>query len=391
MLDLNNPLKIIARTEYPILTPEEYYERFGMVPNIVFPSGAIIKDNWINLYYGAADTTCCLARIKLSSLLDEMLKKEKRTLKLNRAKENPIIVPNKAHNWEAKATFNPGAIYLKGEVHLLYRAMSEDNTSVLGYARSADGIRINERLPEPAYVPRELFEQKTQANENSGCEDPRLTQIGNRIYMLYTAFNGKTPRVALSWISVEDFLKQKWNWSKPITLSPHNFGDKNAVLFPEKFNGNYIIIHRIGNDIDLAMIPSLDFETAIELGEYRWLTTRKGWWDSKRVGAAAPPIKTKDGWIFLYHGISDDGIYRIGAVLLDLKNPTKIIARTDKPIFEPEATYEKEGLTPNVVFPCGAVIIGKKLFVYYGGADKVVGVASIEVSKLLAVLKLCKC
>jgi predicted GH43/DUF377 family glycosyl hydrolase len=391
LLDLKNPSKIIARTEYPILTPEEYYERFGMAPNTIFPSGAFIKDSWIYLYYGAADTTCALARIKLSSLFTEMTKREKRAAKLTRIRENPIIVPDKMHAWEAKATFNPAAIYLENKVHLLYRAMSEDNTSTFGYAQSGNGSRIDWRLPDPVYTPRESFEQKAQPNGNSGCEDPRLTQIGDKIYMCYTAFDGKAPpRVALTWIGTRDFLGQKWNWAKPALVSPPDFDNKDALVFPEKVNGKFMIIHRVGEDIDFSFAETLNFSGRKWLEEYRWIITRKGWWDSKKVGAAAPPLKTKDGWIFLYHGVSDDGIYRVGAVLLDLKNPTKIIGRTDNPIFEPEAAYEKVGVVPNVVFPCGAVVIGKKLFVYYGGADKVIGVATIKIDDLLHVLKLCR-
>ena len=152
-----------------------------------------------------------------------------------------------------------------------------------------------------------------------------------------------------------------------------------------------MVIHRVGEDVDFAFSTNLDFKDNQWLEEQRWITPRKGWWDSKKVGGAAPPIKTKDGWIFLYHGVSDDGIYRVGAVLLDSKRPFKIIGRTDNPIFEPETSYEKEGQTANVVFPCGAVIIGKKLFVYYGGADKVVGVATGKIDDFLRVLRLCKC
>lgn len=392
LLELKNPAKIIARTEYPILTSEEYYERIGLVPNVIFPSGAILKGDWIDLYYGATDTTCCLARIELSSLLAEMLEKEKRNIKLTRVKQNPIVVPNKKTAWEAKATFNPAAIYLDGNIHLLYRAMSDDNTSVFGYARSSNGINIDERLPEPVYIPREPFEQKLVPNGNSGCEDPRLTVINDKIYMCYTAFDGMNPpRVALSSILAQDFLKQKWTWSKPVLISPPELDDKDALVFPEKVNGNYMIIHRVGEDIDFAFSPTLDVADDKWLEEYRWITPRKGWWDSKKVGAAAPPIKTKDGWIFLYHGVSDEGIYRVGAVLLDLIDPTRIIGRTDDPIFEPETSYEKVGQIPNVVFPCGAVLIGDDLFVYYGGADTVVGVATVAIDKLLEVVKLCKC
>jgi len=391
LLDSQNPSKIIAKTNIPLLAPEEYYERIGLVPNTIFPSGALIKDGWIHLYYGAADTTCCLAFIELSSLLGEMLGEEKRKVTLERAKENPIITPVEKHSWESKATFNPGAIYLQKKVHLLYRAISEDDISTLGYASSKDGIHINYRSPEPVYVPRESFEQKIQPEAASGCEDPRLTQIGNRIFMCYTAFNGKdAPRVALSWIRVKDFLQKQWNWAKPILISPADLNDKNAFIFPEKITGNYLIIHRVGYDIDYSFSPTLDFKGDTWLEEHRWIPRRKGWWDSKRVGGVAPPIKTKAGWIFLYHGISDDNIYRVGAVLLNLKNPLRILGRTTNPILEPETSYEKEGLMPNVVFPCGMVALKGKLFVYYGGGDRVVGLATLKISKLLSVLKLCK-
>jgi len=392
LLDIKNPLKVIARTKAPILTPDEYYERIGIVPNIVFPSGALIKQNWLKLYYGAADTTCCLASIDLPSLLEQMLEKKTRTVKLNRSTENPIITPNKEHPWESKATFNPAAIRLNDKTHIIYRAMSDDNTSVMGYAASSDGIHIDERLPEPIYVPREPFEQKLVPGGNSGCEDPRLTQIGNIIYMFYTAFDGKNPpRVAVTSILAKDFAAKKWNWTKPITISPADFSNKNAFLFPEKLNGKYVIMHRVGDDdIDYAIKPSLNFKDGDWLEEHRWLFTRKGWWDSKKVGAAAPPIKTKDGWIMLYHGVSENGTYRVGAVLLDVKNPLKIIGRTDNFIFEPEMPYEKEGQVNNVVFPCGVVLVNKTLFVYYGGGDQVVGVATVNIDDILRILKLCK-
>jgi len=390
LLDLKNPFKIIAKTKAPILVSEEYYEKVGFVPNVVFPSGAIIEKNWIHFYYGAADTTCCLAYIEISSLLDYMLSR-KGEIKFTRPKKIPIITPDKKHSWESKATFNPAAICLQGKVHLVYRAMSEDNTSVLGYAQSKDGVKIDYRSPKPIYVPRESFEQKKQVGGNSGCEDPRLTKIGDKIYMLYTAFDGKnSPRIALTSIFSKDFLKQKWNWSKPVLISPPNLDDKDACLFPEKINGEYLIIHRSGDDIDLASCPALNFKRNW-LEEDRWISPREGWWDNKKVGAAASPIKTKEGWLLFYHGVSEDGVYRVGAVLLDLSNPRKVIARTDDPLFEPETSYEKTGQMPNVVFPCGTVLIGEKIFMYYGGGDSVVGVATIKLKDLLKRLTTCKC
>lgn len=391
LLDLNNPSKIIARTNVPILTPEEYYEKIGVVPNVVFPSGALVKGDWIHLYYGAADTTCCMALVGLSSLVRQMTAKKTDAVRLERVKENPIIVPDRRHPWESRATFNPAALYINDRVHILYRAMSDDNTSVFGYASSHDGVRIDARLPEPAYVPRGSYEQKTQPGGNSGCEDPRLTRIGGTIYACYTAYNGKDqPRIALTSISVKDFVSRRWKWASPVLLSPPDISDKDAFVFPGKIGGKFMIVHRVGNAIDFAFNQTLNFKDDAWLEEYRWIGPRRGWWDDGKVGSSAPPIKTKDGWVMLYHSVSSQGVYRVGAVLLDLKNPTVILGRTDEPIFEPDMPYEKNGQVANVVFPCGNVVIGGKLFVYYGGGDQVVGVATIEMKRLVRYLKSCK-
>ena len=388
LLDLKNPLKIIGRTKAPLMVPEEYYERFGLIPNVIFPSGATTDKDTINLYYGAADTTCCKASIDLPELLKKLLEKGK-SIELTRAKANPIIVPIPDNSWESRATFNPGALYLDGKVHIVYRAMSEDNTSVMGYAVSNDGIKIDYRATEPIYVPRESFEQKGHPGGNSGCEDPRLTKVGDKIYMLYTAFDGiNPPRVAMTHIKEADFLKEKWEWSKPILISPPDIDDKDACIFPEKIKGKYLFLHRVGNDIDYAFSSDLKFKNNTWLEESRWVTPRRGMWDSEKVCISAPPIKTDDGWVLFYHGVSEeDRFYRVGALLLDLKNPTKILARTDKPLFAPETKYEKVGQVPNVVFPCGAVLIKNTFYVYYGGGDSVIGVATVNSKKLLEVLK----
>ncbi len=390
LLDLKNPNKIIAKTKAPFLSPEEYYEKIGLVPNVVFPAGAFLEKGLIHLYYGAADTTCCLATINLNILLDKLLNSGE-LIKAKRAGENPIISPINTNSWEAEATFNPAALLLNNKVHLVYRAMSKDNTSVFGYATSQDGVHIDYRSPDPIYLPREPFEQKLIPGSNSGCEDPRLTKIGDKIYMCYTAFDGKNvPRVALTFIDEEDFLAQKWNFAKPVLITPPDFDDKDACIFPEKIRGNrfYFIIHRSDNSILSAFSPTLDFDGKTWIEGYYWVMPRAGMWDSKKIGIAAPPIKTKSGWILLYHGVSADGVYRLGAMLLDINDPTKVISRSDEPIFEPLTSYEREGFVPNVVFPCGAVLIKGKIFIYYGGADKVVGVAIISEKQLLNSLKI---
>ncbi len=390
LLDLKDPSKIIARTDKPLFVPQAEYEKYGMVPNIVFPSGVSIRGGKLYFYYGAADTVCALAVGKLDELIKELLKKRIQMSGLERYRKNPIIIPNPSHEWESRATFNAGVQYLDKKVHILYRAMSDSNTSVLGYASSPDGFIIDERLPEPAYIPREDFEKKGVPGGNSGCEDPRLTKIGKTIYMLYTAYNGKeTPRVALTSILATDFAKHNWNWEKPVLISPPGVDDKDAALFPKKINGKFAILHRLGVSIWIDFVDDLNFGDKSPIG--KWLdgkilmNPRQGERDSKKIGIAGPPIETEEGWLLIYHGVSkkSDNHYHLRAALLDPRDPTKVIVRTKDPILEVETSYEKFGIVPNVVFSNGSAVVNGKLFVYYGGADKVIGVATIKVSDLL--------
>jgi hypothetical protein len=164
--------------------------------------------------------------------------------------------------------------------------------------------------------------------------------------------------------------------------------DKNACLLPEKINGKYVIFHRVFPNILIDFVDDLDFD-----GKTRWLTGQyeipvralSSDWDSRKVGCGPPPLKTKDGWLLIYQAVGATGEYRykIGAMLLDLKDPTKVLARSRNPILEPDAWYENEGLKSGVIYPCGAVIIDKRLFVYYGGADMVTCVASVKLNGFL--------
>ena len=323
---------------------------------------------------------------------------------LERFDGNPILKPDSKKRWETKAVFNPAAIYEGGKVHILYRAIGETDVSVLGYASSLDGLHINERLDKPVYVPRESFEGvnpgHSYASEvpniyisggggSGGCEDPRLTKIDDYVYMTYVAYDGHShPRVALSSIHIDDLLNKKWNWKKPVLISPPYIVDKNACILPEKIDGKFVIFHRVFPNILIDLVDDLDFD-----GKTRWLEgqfkipTRalSSDWDNLKVGCGPPPIKTKEGWLLIYQavGSSDESRYKIGAMLLDLKDPTKVLARTKTPILEPLAPYENEGWKAGVVYPCGAVVINDRLFVYYGGADTVVCVASVKLEPFL--------
>jgi beta-1,2-mannobiose phosphorylase / 1,2-beta-oligomannan phosphorylase len=388
LLDFNNPFKIIGRTHGPILAPRESYELLGHVSDIVFPSGAVLEKDTLLIYYGATDMTTCLAHVNIIDLVGTMRPETYDKWHFKRSPKNPIILPDKTHPWEAKATFNPAALQIKNTTHILYRALSEDNTSSIGYAKTKDGIIIDERSTLPIYIPRENFELKKVAGGNSGCEDPRLTKIGKNIYMCYTAFDGiGPPRVAITSIAEKNFLLQNWQWERPILITPAGFDDKDTCIFPEKTGGHYFFLHRVGSEICGDYSKSLDFKTQTIKKCIRIIGPRINSWDSAKVGISAPPLKTKYGWLLLYHGVSKShNTYRIGAILLDLNDPAIVLARTTDPIFEPEESYEKIGIVNNVVFPCGMVEKKGLLYIYYGGADTVVGVATMKLDILLRAL-----
>lgn len=388
LLDKNDPRKYIARIEKPILEPSTKYEKEGDVKNIVFPSGTLFDEKNLYLYYGASDT--CTAAVMISA---EQIKKNLRRHRfplphLIRVGD-PLIKPDSHHPWEAKATFNPAAFFDGQKVHLLYRAMSFDNTSVFGYASSNDGLHINERFEEPVYLPRIDAETKKKPFANSGCEDPRLTLIDDTLYLLYTAYDGvNAPRVALTSILLDDFINHRWNWKNPVLISKPGIDDKDACLMPEKLDDRYVIFHRIGRNIvfDYADSLNLDGETFFE-GSHQ-IMIREKLWDGERIGACAPPIKTDSGWLLLYHGVSRvDHEYRIGAMLLYPKHPSIVLARTPYPIFEPEMMFERFGHVNNVVFPCGDILRDNILFVYYGAGDQMTGVATIPLGELLGYLE----
>lgn len=329
----------------------------------------------------------------------EIVGKEYSTPILEKFAENPIMTPIVRHPWESQYTFNTAAVYEGGKVHLVYRAVGDKGISVLGYASSRDGTHIDERLDKPCYVPKEQFESPTEpfsvtsysfmsGGGFGGCEDPRITKLDGRFYMTYVAFNG-IPRVALTSINISDFLNKRWNWRKPTLISQPNEVHKNWVVFPEKIKGKYAILHSISPNILVDYFDTLEFDGKTYIKSYYNPEKRKGHWDSVVRGVGPPPIKTKDGWLILYHAIDDQdpGRYKIGAMILDYNDPTKVLYRTTQPILEPEERYENEGFKKGVVYSCGAVVIDDQLFVYYGGADTVICVATANLNEFLDELK----
>lgn len=320
---------------------------------------------------------------------------------LERLPSNPVIEPIAKNAWEAFATFNPAAIELNGRVHLLYRAQGYDGLSVLGYASSSDGIKIDERDPKPAFVPGEATAQDNarpypyvSGGGTGGCEDPRLVEINEHIYLMYVAYDGcNPPGVALTHISKADFLAKRWRWTRPKLISRPGQIQKNWVLFPEKINGRYALIHGLSPKIKIEYI---DDPKALGDGNYiESLSShggggyieamRLGAWDNIVRGVGAPPIKTKYGWLIFYHGMDmrDPGKYKVGVMLLDLEHPEIILRRAIEPVLEPETEYENSGHKRGVVYVCGAVTKDGKLFVYYGASDRTSAVAMADLETFL--------
>ncbi len=315
-------------------------------------------------------------------------------LALNRFAGNPIIQPTSQCSWASRATFNPAAIQEGGKVHLLYRALGDSDISVLGHAVSADGFNIERVSVKPAFLPpqwtdaepRKQAYQSPSGGGTGGSEDPRAVSIDGRIYVTYTDFNGWcAPRVALTSIDTTDFLKQKWSWKDPTIISPPNEMHKNWVIFPEKINGKFAILHSITPDVLVDYFDSLDFDGATFIESKHHAPPRKGFWDTRVRGVGPPPIKTKYGWLVLYHATDDldPGRYKLGAMILDANDPTQILYRSAAPILEPDEEYENFGFKAGVVYSCGALVVDGKLVIYYGGADSVVCVASADLESFL--------
>lgn len=301
------------------------------------------------------------------------------SMELERYEGNPLLAPTK-NWWETKAVFNCAAARSNGRVHILYRAMGDDNVSRFGYACTENGLKVVKRDDIPAY------ESVGDELERLGVEDPRITRIDDTYYITYTGVSlypcsetRPSPHKSVPWrcrvglISTKDFI----TYRKHGCILP-DMDNKDVVLFPEKIKGKYVLLHRIFPSIWMAYSEDL-----INWHDHRLLMrVQPDSWDCNRIGAGAPPIKTEAGWVNFYHGVDHQRNYRLGIMLLDLEDPSKVLGKSSEPVLSPQEDYEKHGLVPNVVFTCGAIEKDGHYYVYYGGADKVVGVATMDQSDL---------
>lgn len=340
-------------------------------------------------------------REKLSALLH--LQKLQRFL-FKKSLLNPILRPGTSP-WTAEAVMNPAATVLDGRTHLVYRAIGMDGVSRLGYASSADGIVFDERLPYPIYAARNpgggihgsrrRYSPVMYPSGGSwgGCEDPRMAVIDDTVYVTFNMFENWMLRVAVISMSVEDFLAKRFDkWEGPVILSS-SAREKNWMLFPEKIGGNFAVLHSIiGKDADHVRIEFIDDLTDLSQKKFESPDPQKVpdspiAWHVHTRSAGPPPVRTDKGWLVLYHAhdAKEGSRYKLGAMLLDLADPTRVLYRAVAPVLSPDEHYENDG-KPGIVYACGAVVRDGTLFVYYGGADKVVCVATTPLDEFLDAL-----
>lgn len=324
---------------------------------------------------------------------------------VHRHHANPVMSPQEWNDWETAGTFNPAALLDdQGRVHLLYRAIGSDGVSRIGYASSRDGFHFDERLPYPVFamrrprgdatekIPEDLkkpdFQMYPSGGSWGGCEDPRMVRIDDKIYMTFNAFDGwDYIRIGVSYIKADDFFAKRWRWSRPFFISPKGEINKNWLIFPEKVNGRFAILHSITPEVQIDYIDrleELDRDQRRIKSRFSQLKNQDRW-DNIVRGVGPPPIKTDKGWLVLYHAYDKKEShigYKLGALLLDTNDPRKVIARSPAPILVPSEWYENDW-KPGVVYACGATIKDDQLFVYYGGGDKHVCVAHTPLRGLI--------
>ena len=279
--------------------------------------------------------------------------------------------------FRANSVFNGTPVICNGEYLLLVRVEGQQGYSFFALARSGDGYRFSVDT-EPALLPADSG--PFAKYESHGIEDPRSTFIDGAHHIMYTATSEYGYRIALA--KTEDFRHFE---RIGIVSGP---GNKDGVLFPGKIKGMFVRLDRpIGMGVGSIWI-SYSKDLIRWGGSKPVISPRPGYWDSYRVGASAPPIRTEHGWLEIYHGskmTSSGPIYRVGAIILDLEDPSRVLARCNVPLLSPREPYERIGDVPNVVFACGALLESdRQVKLYYGGADTCICAATADLDDIVS-------
>lgn len=327
-------------------------------------------------------------------------------MKLQRSTSNPILIPHAENPWENLVVCNPAVIHHDGLFQMLYRAAGDDKDHVIhfGLATSRDGIHFERQSDQPVFSP-------SEDGPDAGCvEDPRIAQLDGHFYITYayrafkpgqywlaadnSAFNPKDAslpplfgqNMTASGLLLSDDLR---TFRRLGRITRSDVDDRDVILFPEKIGGRYVMLHRpmqwAGTGYDNAY-PAMWLcysDDLLSWSESTLLAKGEFYWENK-IGGSCPPIRTEHGWFVIYHAVDSKGIYRVGVMMLDLNDPSKVIARTPEPIMEPVEDYEWNGLYPHgVVFPTANVVVDDVLYVYYGAADQKIGVATADFQALV--------
>jgi predicted GH43/DUF377 family glycosyl hydrolase len=294
----------------------------------------------------------------------------------HRLSETPIVSPQ-GDGWESAGTFNPAVVMHNGKFVMLYRAQDKQGTSRLGYAESSDGVHFTRR-PQPVLSPEAAYEK------GGGVEDPRLLKLGDTYYLTYTGYNTKDAQLCLA--TSKDLL----HWERKGVILPAYKGNwnvgwtKSGAIIPEKIDSKYWM-YFLGTSADktdqMGLAYSTDLVHWTEATKEPVLPRRPGQFDSRVVEPGPPPLLTQDGIVLIYNGADDKLIYRAAVVIFDRKNPSRVLYRSNQPIFAPKKEWERVGQVPNVVFIEGMMQQAGRYLFYYGGADKYIGAAEAKIAK----------
>lgn len=333
--------------------------------------------------------------------------------------EGIILEKNPQEGFDNQAVLNPACVERDGVTHMFYRGVRQsDMHSAIGYCQLVNN-KVVKRLSEPVLFPEQDYEKE-------GVEDPRIVFLDGLYYLFYTAYDGKnalfayatstdlvsftkhgllSPRISYAeagslFSCSKTKMREKYflfeSYIKDRQGSDILLWEKDAFIFPEKFNNKFALVHRILPGIQVIYFD--DFKDLTDdywrdylgdLGEYVLLDPEYRF-ESRNIGGGCPPIKTKEGWLLIYHAVEDSRkgrIYHAAAALLDLADPKKLIGRLKRPLFSPSQQWEKHGDVNNVVFPSGSVVKDGRLYIYYGAADKRIAARSVDIEELLKELK----
>tara|TARA_Y100000310_G_scaffold344208_1_gene455733 strand:+ start:144 stop:1160 length:1017 start_codon:yes stop_codon:yes gene_type:complete len=331
-----------------------------------------------------------------------------------KVKRHGVLLEPSKNSFESKGVFNPACIRKDDEVYMYYRAWDKDERSTIGFAKLDGPLKVVERLDKPFIG--------QNANYEYSLEDPRIVLLNGVYYLTYIAYDGKNVRIAyavskdlkkftkkgvispnITYDEAEDLfrvcgteLKERYflfeSYFKDIVGKDVLLWDKDAFLFPKKINGKFALVHRILPDIQVIYFKDFKDLTLSYWKNYfkkfsRYvLLESKYWFESRNIGGGAPPVETDKGWLMIYHTVDDMNKgkeYRIGAALMDKKNPTKEIGRLSSPLLEAKEKWEKKGNVNNVVFPTGVVEFDDRYYIYYGAADSKIATFSVNKKDLL--------